>query len=56
MRVHMILTFVPPKGCGCDKTLEADYYPYSMVHNPGTAGKILAEGTKVQDVPSACGP
>ena len=56
MRVHMILTFVPPKGCGCDKTLEADYYPYSKVHNPGTAGKILAEGTKVQGVPSACGP
>merc|ERR1719264_1094398 len=43
----MILTFVPPKGSGCDKTLEADYYPYSQVHNPGTAGKLLPEGIKV---------
>ena len=46
MRVHMILTFLPPKGFG-NKILEADYYPYSRVHKPGTAGKILDEGTKV---------
>ena len=47
MAVHQIVTFVPPKGSGWDKTLEADYYPYSKVHTPGTAGEILAEGTKV---------
>ena len=49
MRVHMILTFVPPKGSGwnSNKPLEADYYPYSKVHKPGTAGKVLDEGTKV---------
>ena len=47
MRVHQIVTFRPPKGCGCDALLEADFYPYSKCHLPGTAGKILAEGTKV---------
>ena len=47
MRVHQIVTFRPPKGCGCDALLEADYYPYSKCHVPGTAGKILPEGTKV---------
>ena len=51
MRVHQIVTFRPPKGCGCDALLEADYYPYSMCHLPGTAGKILPEGTKVRIVP-----
>ena len=52
MRVHQIVTFRPPKGCGCDALLEADYYPYSKVHLPGTAGKILAEGTKVRIIPA----
>ena len=46
-KVHHVLTFVPPEGSGCDKTLQADYYPYSRVNLPGTSGKILREGTKV---------